>query len=219
METGRSAGRNCSIRGARGELLFTWRNFAGLADLVSSLASVMIILSGTAATALLIAQSLWGGAAAAFVLSLAFLGLVVLVAPRINVTIYDAEAGVVFTLRQRSKIPGVWLVNSPAGEHLGYVRRSMLRRLIPERWTISNEQEREVALFRNVSAGRALMRKLTLDLAPGLTDDLVFIVGRETSGRIVRTGPGIPHRIEVSRHRIDSRLTLAAAILILTGDL
>ncbi len=179
---------------------------------------MLIIVTGVAVTMLLVGQSLWGGAIAAVILTLAFLGLVVFIAPRITVNIHDTSAAVAFSLRQRSKIPGLWVVMSPAGEPLGFVRRSILRRFVPERWTISSAQEREVARFRPVSAGRALLRKLTLDLAPGRSGDLIFIVGRETQGRIVRASSGSPHRLEVARHRIDSRLTLAAAILILTGD-
>ncbi len=169
-------------------------------------------------TALLLAQALWGGAVAAVVLTLAFLGLVVVAAPAITLTIHDAEAAVVFTVRQRSKVPGIWVVRSPAGETLGSVRRPILPRLVPDRWTISSAEGRELAIFRNVSVAHAMLRKLTLNLTPGRAGDLVFIVGHETAGRIVRSAAGNPHRIEVARHRIDSRLTLAAAILILTSE-
>jgi hypothetical protein len=198
-------------------VLFTWRNFAGFADLISSLASILIVVTGLAATAALLAQNLWGGAVAAFVLTFAFLGLVVLVAPRVIVTLYDAEAASVFTIRQTSKVPGSWIVVAPSGERIGSIRRSLLRRFIPERWTIASPQERDLAFFRNVSPGRAILRKLTLDFAAA--GDLVFVVGRETTGRVVRNEGRSAHRLEVARHRIDSRLTLAAVMLILTGDL
>lgn len=220
FETGAAAGRRCAARFSDGSIACTWRNYGGVAGAVASLARSLIVISGVGVALLLANEGAYFGAVGAIVLSLGFAFLVAVLGPNIAVTLLAPHGAAVLSIRQLTRVPGSWLIMTPAGERLALVRRPRFHRARGERWFITDLGGRVVASFRDRSSARRIVRLLTFGIVAPAARELEFVAGEASSGQLTSRGGGAEatRRLDVTRHPIDARITLAAAALILTGE-
>lgn len=184
------------------------------------MAKSLIVISGLGVALLLANERAYAGAAGAIALSLGFAFLVAVLGPKIAVTLLAHDGAALLSIRQLTRVPGSWLIMTPAGERLAIVRRPRFHRARAERWHITDLAGRIVASFRDHSATRRLIRLLTAGIvAPG-TRELELLAGETKSGQLTSRGGGAEatRRLDLTRHPVDARITLAAAALILTGE-
>jgi hypothetical protein len=207
-------------RFADGSIACTWRNYAGVSGAVASVAKSLIVLSGIAVAVLLASEQAWVGAVAAIVLSLAFAFLVAILAPKIVVTMFGSDAAALLSIRQLTRVPGSWLILTPTGERLAIVRRPRFHRARRERWFITDLGGRTVALFRDRSLARTLLRVLTIGIVAPARRELELVASGVSTGQLTSHGGGTDatRRLDLVRHPVDARITIAAAALILTGE-
>lgn len=214
--TGVRAGEVVHVRGDAGEVLLTYRSFAGVVGIVAALVSAIVALAGLAGVLFLIAEESPLRAAAALVLTIVFSFFIGMLAPRTNVTLYD-DGHPALTISQSSMFPSAtYVVAAPNGAHLAELRKSFLARLGRNRWTI-HQEGRFLGEAMEDSFGGALLRKLFGKFSRRFETDVAITVGGMEAGRIHRR-PDTHEQVDVlalTSDVLDRRVAVALATLIL----
>jgi hypothetical protein len=217
--TGLRAGEVAAVRSATGEVLLTYRSFAGIVGVVAALVSGIVAVAGIASVLFLIAEGGLIRALVALVLTIVFTTFITMLAPRTNVTLFD-NGQPALTISQRSMFPATaYAITTPNGAHLADVRKSPLSRLTRNRWKIYHDN-RYVGEAAERSFAGALVRKLYGKFSRRFETDVIVTHGGVETARILRR-PDAAGRIdvlEVTADALDRRVLVALATLILGGE-
>lgn len=214
--TGLRSGETAHVRGAGGEVLLTYRSFAGVIGIVAALVAGIVAIAGIASALFLFAGGAPLRAAVALVLTVVFTAFIALLAPRTNVTLYDGGQPAL-TIAQRSIFPAAtYVIATPNGARLADVRKSPLSRLGRNRWTILHDG-RYLGEAAEPSFLGALVRKLYGKFSRRFETDVLITHGGVEAGRILRRpdAAGRMDVLEVVSDALDRRVLVAVATLIL----
>lgn len=205
------AGEIASIRGDGGEVLLSYRSFAGITGVVAALVSGIVLVAGVAGAAFLFAEGSPLRGAAAIAMTIVFAVVIAMLVPRTNVTLYDDDQPAL-TISQRSVFPGsTFIVATPNGTPLADLRRSPLARLGRNRWTMWQD-ERFLGDAVEESFGRAIVRKFIGKFSRRFETDVVIRHGGFAVGVIHRRSGDL---LELTSDALDRRVAVALATLIL----
>lgn len=209
--TGLRSGEIATIRGGAGEVLLTYRSFAGITGVIAAFVTALVIIAGLAAVLLLWSQHAPLRAASALALTLLFAIVIALLVPRVNVTLFDNDQPAL-TIVQRSPFPGTrYVVATPNGATLAELRRSALSRLGRNRWTIWQDG-RFLGDAIEESFFGALLRKALGKFSRRFETDIALRNGGIVVGRIPRR---TADTLELTSDMLDRRVAVAVATLIL----
>lgn len=193
-------------------MLLTYRSFASVVGIVAALVCGIVLIAGTAAAMFLVAEGAPVRAVLALVLTVVFAGVIALLVPRTNVTLYD-DGTPALTIAQRSVFPSAsYVVATPNGTTLARLRKSAFSRLGRNRWTITQD-DRFVGDAREESFGGALLRKLLGKFNRKFETDIVLEHGGLAAGTITRRVQ--PETLTLTSDALDRRVAVALATLIL----
>jgi hypothetical protein len=217
FDTGLRAGETAHIRTDSDQVLLSYRSFASAIGIIAALVSGIVFVAGLAAVLLLWVEDAPLRALIALVLTVSFTLLIVMLTPRVNVTLYD-DGTPALTISQRSVFPSAaYIVAAPNGTLLAQLRKSFLSRLGRNRWSILHEG-RVLAEAAEESFGRALRRKLLGKFNRRFEANVVIETrDRVDAGRIVRRPDenGRYDLLELAGDTIDRRVAVALATLVL----
>lgn len=214
--TGLRAGEVAAVRGDHGQVVLSYRAFAGIVGVIASLVTMIVALAGVAAVAFLIAEGALLRAAAAFALTFAFAYCISLLVPRIDVSLY-AEGAPALTISQRSVAPAAsWVVTTPDGQELGVIRKSFLTRLGRNRWRIV-QHGRWIGDAIEESFTGALVRKVLGKFSRRFETNMIVRNGDVPTARIIRRPErnGQYDLLEMTGDLLDTRVVIALATLVL----
>ena len=132
------AGDTASINDSEGNALLTYRSFASVVQVVAALVIAIVLITGFAASAFLVAEERVGAAVAAAVLSIGFATLIAALVPHTRVTLYrGSDPALRIVQKSRFSFPTTtWAVRTPGGDELALLRKGALSRLATNRWKI-----------------------------------------------------------------------------------
>jgi hypothetical protein len=214
--TGLPAGDNVTIGSDEGDALFTYRSFASAVPLVAMVVAVVVIVTGLAAIAFLMADNRPVPAIIALVLSAAFTVLVAMLVPATNVTLFNDKIPVL-TIAQQSNVsfPVVtYVVATPDRKVIGRIRRTVWSRIGRHRWTLIPG-----GYAIEESFSRALVRKVAGKFHPRYQSNMVVHYRGKDAAWITRRpdAQGESDILEITGD-IDHRLAVALATLVLGGE-
>ncbi len=216
--TGMPAGETARIRDDDGNVLLTYRSFAGVVGIVASLVASIVALTGFAAAAFLVAERHPLSAAVAFSLGILFGLLVLALVPRVNVTLFDGEEPVLtVSQRSRSSFPAAtFAVVTADGRPVASLRQSFFARIGRNAWVISDANERAIGRAVEESLGRAILRKVAGKFSRAFQCDVRIDANGKRAGMIIRrqTKRGEVDVLECTSD-LDRRVAVALALLIL----
>lgn len=204
------------MRGDTGQVVLSYRAFAGVVGVVASLVTAIVAVAGIAAVAFLIAEGAPLRAAAALALTFAFTYCISLLVPRIDVTLYEEGAPAV-TISQRKVSPGAsWVVTTPDGQELAVIRKSFLSRFGRNRWRVA-QGGRDTGSAVEESYGGALVRKMLGKFSRRFETNLIVRNGDVDTARIIRRpeANGQYDLLEITGDLLDPRVVVALATLVL----
>ena len=211
--TGIPAGETARIRD--GADAYSYRSFASVIGIVASLMAAIVIVSGIAATAFLLVEGHPLTAIAAFVLSLFFSLLIVMLVPPVSVTLFNGDSpAVTISQRSRTSFPSAtYAVVTPDGQTLALLRKTLLSRLGRNRWTILDSSGRELGTAVEESTSRALVRKVLGKFDRQFEADVQIEGAGRPAGNILRRSER--DVLQISGDAIDDRVLIALATLVL----
>ena len=215
FETGLRSGEIAHVRAPEGQTLLTYRSFAGVIGIVAALVSGIVAIAGLASVVFLIAEGAWLRAVVALVLTIVFTLFIALLAPRMNVTLYDGQQPAI-TISQRASSPATYVIAAPNGAHLAEVRKSPFSRLGRHRWQILHDG-RYLGEAVEASFFGALLRKVLGKFSRAFETDLSILHGGVEAGRILRRpdARGRMDVLEITNDALDRRVLVAVATLVL----
>jgi len=217
--TGLRSGQTATVCGAGGEVLLSYRSFAGVIGIVAALVAGIVAVAGIASVLFLVAEEAPLRAAVALILTVVFTAFIGFLAPRTNVTLFDTGQPA-FTIAQRSIFPAAtYAITTPNGAHLAGVRKSPLSCLGRNRWTILHEG-RYLGEAAESSLFGALVRKVYGKFSRRFETDVTITYGGVETGRILRRpdAAGRVDVLDVFSDALDRRVLVAVATLILGGE-
>ncbi|MEO8383456.1 MAG: hypothetical protein ABI779_27615 [Acidobacteriota bacterium] len=216
FSTGLRSGETAPVRSASGEVLLTYRSFAGVIGVVAALVAGIVAVAGLAATLLLFTQPAPLSASVALLLTIAFTVFIALLAPRTQVTLFDGGQPAL-TIAQRTLFPAAtYIIAAPNGARLADVRKSPLSRLGRNRWTILHEGRYLGEAVESSLLG-ALVRKLYGKFSRSFQTDVIVTHGGVEAARILRRPDraGRVDLLEIFNDTLDRRVLVGVATLIL----
>jgi hypothetical protein len=216
--TGLPAGETARVRDDDGAVLLTYRSFASVVGIVAALVAGVVIVAGVAGTLFLVAEGRPIAAVIAFVLSILFTGLVVMLVPPTSFTLYDGSHPAL-TISQRSRFSfpaAIYAVCTPDGRPLALIRKSALSRLGRNRWTIINPHDgRELGFAVEDSFSGALLRKVLGKFSRNFQTNLRVEYEGQDAGWIHRRSTD---KLDLGATAIDRRVAVGLATLILGAE-
>jgi hypothetical protein len=161
--SGIPSGETANVRDDAGQIVLSYRSFASVVGIIAALVAGVVVVAGSAGVMFLLMELRPAPALLALVLSVVFAGLVIMLVPPVNVTIYDGNDPAL-TIAQQSSIsfPVVtYIVTTIDGKVLARIRKSFLSRFGRNRWAIlppNHHGPRGEAIEESLS--KALLRKV-----------------------------------------------------------
>lgn len=214
--TGLRAGEVAPVRGDTGQVVLSYRAFAGVVGVVASLVTAIVALAGLAAVAFLLAEGAPLRAVTALVLTFAFAYCISLLVPRIDVTLFE-EGAPALTISQRSVAPRAsWVVMTPDGEELAVIRKSFASRFGRNRWRV-DQHGRTIGSAIEDSFFGALVRKIFGKFNRRFETNMIVRNGDVDTARIIRRpeANGQYDLLELTGNLLDTRVVVALATLVL----
>ena len=214
--TGLRSGEVATIRDETDRVLLTYRSFASVVPVVAALVCGIVVLAGAAGALFLYREEATLRAVLVLVLTVAFAGLMALLVPRTNVTLYD-DGTPALSLTQRSVFPSArYVVSTPNGATLAVLQKGLLSRLGRNRWTITQDGRFLGEAFEE-SLGGAMTRKLLGKFSRRFETNVRIESGGLPAGRIIRRPDAARQTdvLELSGAALDRRVAVALATLIL----
>lgn len=209
--TGLRAGEVATIRGDRGEVLLSYRSFAGVTGIVAALVAGIVVVAGLAAVAFLINEDSNVRAIIALAMTIGFAFLITMLVPRTNVTLFDNDQPAL-TIAQRSSFPSAsYIVATPNGATLAELRKSAFSRLGRNRWTLWHDGRFLGEAIEDSFVG-ALLRKLFGKFSRRFETNVTLRYGGLEAGRIPRKTEDM---LELTSDALDRRVAVAVATLVL----
>jgi len=219
------AGETAYIRGEDGNAVLSYRSFASVVGIIAALLSTVVLVAGAMGMLfLLVMEQRPLPALAALLLSAIFAGLIVMLIPPVNVTIFDGATPTI-TIIQQSGIgfPSVtYLVSTADGKPIGRITRSFFSRFGRNRWSIDSADDflaRGEAIEE--SLGRALVRKAFGTFAPAYQSNIRITWIGEEAGWIVRRPDASGHADLLDLNpgtTLDRRAAVGLAVLVLGSE-
>ena len=187
------------------------------------LVAVIVFFTGISSVAFLFAEGRPVPAIIALVLSGAFVVLIAMLVPSLNVTLHDMQNNVVLTLAQQSNISfptATYVIATPDRRVLARIERTTWSRLGRNRWAIlAPDNDRPIGYAAEESLGRALLRKVVGKFNPRFQTDLRIRYLGHDAGRIIRRpdSKGNMDMLEVTGD-IDKRIAVGLALLVLGSE-
>jgi hypothetical protein len=195
-------------------VLLTYRSFASIAGVVATFVAALMLVAGAAAVLLLWTQGSPVRAVIALTLTAIFAFVILLLVPKIDVTLFDNDQPALL-LRQQAKLFGTrFTVATPNGATLAEIRHSALCRLGRHRWTIWQDG-RYLGEAVEESFFGAVLRKFLGKFSRSFETNISLRVGRLPTGRIPRRSADV---LEVTSDALDRRVAVALATLILGNE-
>lgn len=216
------AGETVPILSDDGKVLLTYRGFASVVPLVAMVVAVIVITTGVAAAAFLVAEGRELPAIIALVLSAGFSVLIAMLVPPVNVTIQEGTMPVV-SIAQQSPVSfpvATYSVTTPERKVLARIRRSVWSRLGRNRWTILTPNENSpMGRAIEESLSRALIDKVAGKFNRRYQSNIVIdYLGKDVAWIIRRpNSEGESELLEVTGD-IDRRVAVALATLVLGAE-
>ena len=216
--TGMPAGETARVRDDDDKVVYTYRSFASVIGIVASLVAAIVIVSGLAATLFLMFEKHPFTAIVAFILSVFFALVIVMLVPPISVTLFsDEKPSITISQRSRTSFPSAtYSVVTPDGHTLALIRKSIFSRLGRNRWTILDPTNRLLGVAREESFSRAIARKFFGKFSRHYeTNVRVQIAGRDAAQILRRTENDV---LQIGGDAIDDRVVIALATLVLGSE-
>jgi len=212
------------VRDDAGNVVLSYRSFASVVGIIAALVAGVILVAGAGGVLFLLMEHRLGPAIIAFVLSVIFAVLVIMLVPPVNVTIYDGPDPAL-TIAQQSSVsfPVVtYVVTTIEGKALGRIRKSFFSRFGRNRWAIlppNHHGPRGGAVEESLS--RALQRKLLGKFTPRYQSNVRIRYAGSEAGWIVRR-PSPAGEVDVldlaPDAALDRRVAVALAVLVLGAE-
>jgi hypothetical protein len=219
------AGDTAYIRGEDGNAVLSYRSFASVVGIIAALLSTVVLVAGVMGMLFLLAiEQRPLPALAALLLSAVFAGLIVMLIPPVNVTIFDGATPTI-TIAQQSGLsfPSVtYVVSAADGKPIGRISRSFLSRFGRNRWSIDSADDflaRGEAVEE--SFGRALIRKALGTFAPVYQSNIRITWIGEEAGWIIRRPDTSGHADVLDLNpatTLDRRTAVGLAVLVLGSE-
>ena len=212
------------MRDDGGAVVLSYRSFASVVGIIAALMAGVVAVAGAAGVIFLLMEHRPIPAALALILSTVFAVLVVMLVPRINVTIYDGPDPAM-TIAQQSSVsfPVVtFVVTTIEGKALARLRKSFFSRLGRNRWAIlppNHHGPRGEALEE--SLGKALLRKVAGKFDPRYQANMRIRYAGSEAGWILRrpTETGAVDVLDLAPDApLDRRVAVALAVLVLGSE-
>lgn len=219
--TGMPAGETARIRDDSGQVLLTYRSFAGPIGIVASLVASIVVLTGIAATLFLVGEQHALSAAIALVLAIVFAVIIMALVPPVTVTLFDGTSPMLtIAQRSRSAFPAVsFAVVTSDGEAVAGLRKGFFARFGKNRWLITDAAGRPIGHAVEESLGRAIARKIGGKFSRAFESDVLVTAYRKRAAVIVRrqSHRGAVDVLECTSD-VDRRVAVALAVLILGSE-
>jgi hypothetical protein len=218
------AGDIASITDGEGNPLLSYRSFASVVQIVAALVIAIVLITGFASAAFLMAEERAGAAAAAAVLSVVFATLIAALVPHTRVTLYQGSDPVLRILQKsRFSFPTTtWAVRTPEGDTLALLKKGALSRLATNRWKIIVPPGHHGSAYAvEESFGRALMRKLLGKFRRKFEANMRIIHNAVPAAVIVRRPDekGNADYLEIAAgSSLDTRVSVALATLVFGAE-
>ncbi len=209
--TGLRAGETATIRGAKDEVLLTYRSFASIVGVIAVFLAGIVAVAGAAGVLLLVYQGALLRAIMTLVLTLAFAILIAMLVPRTSVTLYEENRPALAVTQRRVFPAATYAVTTPNGTQLAELRKSVLSRLGRNRWTILQDG-RYLGEAHEESFSGAILRKLFGKFSRRFETNVRVTYGGVEVGRIVRRPADV---LELTSDVLDRRVAVALATLVL----
>lgn len=218
------AGDTASITDSNGAELLTYRSFASVVQIVAALVIAIVVITGLASAAFLVAEERPGAAGAAAVLSIVFAMLIAALVPHTRVTLYrGTDPALRIVQKSRFSFPTTtWAVRTPEGDTLALLRKGALSRLATNRWKIIVPPDHHGSAYAiEESFGRALVRKLLGKFRRRFEANMRIIHNAVPAAVIVRRPDEKGHvdYLEIAAgSSLDPRVSVALATLVFGAE-
>jgi hypothetical protein len=222
--SGMPAGETARIRDDEGNALYSYRSFASVIGIVASLVAAIVLVTGIAASVFLMWEKHQFTSITAFVLSIFFALLIVMLVPPISVTLFnDDKPAITISQRSRTSFPSAtYAVVTPDGHTLALLRKSLLSRLGRNRWRILDIAGRQSGEAIEESFTRAVIRKLAGKFDRHFEANMSVRAGGREVAEIIRRVEKDPANVDVLEIRnedlIERRVLIALATLVLGSE-
>jgi hypothetical protein len=216
--SGIPAGETAHIRDDAGNTIYTYRSFAAVIGIVAAVVAAIVLMTGVAATAFLLTEHHELTAIIAFVLSIFFALVIVMLVPPVSVTLFENNApAITISQRSRTSFPfATYAIVTPDGHTLSLLRKSIFSRLGRNRWTILDAAGREIGFAAEESLPRALVRKALGKFNRDFDCDMrIELEGRDAGTILRRREPDV---LQVKGDACDRRVLIALATLVLGSE-
>ena len=212
------------MRDDAGNVVLSYRSFASVVGIIAALVAGVILVAGAGGVLFLLMEHRVGAAAIAFVLSVIFAVLVIMLVPPVNVTIYDGPDPAL-TIAQQSSVSfpiATYVVTTIEGKSLARIRKSFFSRFARNRWSIlppNHHGPRGEAVEESLA--RALERKLLGKFNPRYQSNVRIRYAGSEAGWIVRrpTDNGTRDILDLAPDApLDRRVAVALAVVVLGSE-
>jgi hypothetical protein len=212
------------VRDDAGNVVLSYRSFASVVGIIAALVAGVILVAGAGGVLFLLMEHRVGAAAIAFVLSVIFAVLVIMLVPPVNVTVYDGPDPAL-TIAQQSSVSfpvATYVVTTIDGKSLGRIRKSFFSRFGRNRWSIlppNHHGPRGEAVEESLA--HALERKVLGKFNPRYQSNVRIRYAGSEAGWIVRrpTAEGARDVLELAPDAaIDRRVAVALAVVVLGSE-
>ena len=222
--SGVPSGETANVRDDAGNVVLSYRSFASVVGIIAALVAGVILVAGAGGVLFLLMEHRPGPAMIAFVLSIVFAVLVIMLVPAVNVTIYDGPDPAL-TIAQQSNVSfpvATYVVTTIEGKPLGRIRTSFVSRFGRNRWAIlppNHHGPRGEAVEESLS--QALIRKVAGTFNARYQANIRIRYAGSDAGWIVRR-PNETGAVDVldlaPDAAIDRRVAVALAVLVLGSE-
>jgi hypothetical protein len=222
--SGIPSGQTANVRDDAGAVVLSYRSFASVVGIIAALVAGVVAVAGAAGVLFLLMEKRPIPAAIALVLSAIFTVVIILLVPRINVTIYEGPDPAL-TISQESSVSfpvATYLVTTIDGKQLARLRKSFFSRFGRNRWAIlppNDHGPRGEAIEESLA--QAFLRKIGGKFSPRYQSNVRIRYAGSEAGWIVRR-PNETGDVDVldlaPAAPLDRRVAVALAVLVLGAE-
>jgi hypothetical protein len=222
--SGIPGGQTANVRDDAGTVVLSYRSFASVVGIIAALVAGVVAVAGAAGVLFLLMEKRPFPAAIALVLSGIFAVVIILLVPRIDVTIYEG-VDPAMTISQQSTVSfpvATYLVTTIDGKQLARLRKSFFSRFGRNRWTILSPNPhgpRGEAIEESLA--QALTRKIAGKFSPRYESNVRIRYAGSEAGWIIRR-PNETGAVDVldlaPDAPLDRRVAVALAVLVLGSE-
>jgi len=222
--SGIPGGQTANVRDDAGAVVLSYRSFASVVGIIAALVAGVVAVAGAAGVLFLLLEKRPFPAAIALVLSAIFAVIIILLVPRIDVTVYEGvDPALTISQQSSASFPvATYLVTTIDGKRLARLRKSFFSRFGRNRWAIlppNPHGPRGEAIEESLT--QALMRKIAGKFSPRYESNLRIRYAGSEAGWIIRR-PNETGDVDVldlaADTPLDRRVAVALAVLVLGAE-